>query len=566
MKKVIILTVLIKTIVVFIGSAQSISFENLEYKVDSLVALQHSNGQPGGVVGILSGDDVVLKKTFGIKDLEQNKPVDEKTLFDIASTAKQFTALAILMLEEQGKLNLDDDIIDYLPGFPGFEHKVTIRNLIQHTSGIPSTDVLRLFAGWSLDETWTQQDEIELIQRYSQLNFEPNEKHVYSNAGYSLLATIVEEVSGMRFSEFLAENIFSPLQMNNSLVYDERYQEKELLSTAIGYRRANDGFIPFSTTEDFNYGGGSIYTSLDDMVKWGQALFSSAILSDNVIERISYPYNTLNDGDTLDYTYGFYSREYKGIRMVDHSGGTLGFRSQFMIFPEENLLVFVLLNNEGINSRRLAMGIVDFLLIDKMVEEEVAQRTEIELDSEAIKPFEGIYRLPEGMELSFFLEKDTFWLSIPGSGTFQLFAESENEFFLKAFNAQSKFVKDDKGNVNEMIWREGGKDYTSPRVKEPLPPTVEELEKYAGKYHQAELDAKYSVKFEDGTLTIYTPETFKKYLGFNSVNLNNMRDDIFVAERWLGMIEFTRNDEGEISGLIFHNVGRLQNLKLVKLQ
>ncbi len=565
MKKLIILTVLIKTIVVFIGNAQNISFESLDHKVDSLIALQHSEGQPGGVIGVLSEDNVVLKKSFGIKNLEQNKPVDENTLFDIASTAKQFTALAILMLEEQGKLNLDDDIIDYLPGFPGFEHKVTIRNLIHHTSGIPSTDVLRLFAGWSLDEKWTQQDEIELIQRYSHLNFEPNEKHVYSNAGYSLLATIVEEVSGVRFSEFLAENIFTPLEMNNSLVYDERYIKKELKGAAIGYRRTNDGFVPFSTTEDFNYGGGSVYTSLDDMVKWGQALFSSAILSENVIEKISYPYYTLNDGDTLIYTYGFYSREHKGIRMVDHSGGTLGFRSQFMIFPEENLLVFVLLNNEGINSRRLAMGIVDFLLGDKMVEEQVAQRTEIELDSEAIKPFEGIYRLPEGMELNFFLEKDTFWLSIPGSGTFQLFAESENEFFLKAFNAQSKFVKDVEGNVNEMIWREGGKDYISPRVEKPVPPTARELEKYAGKYHQTELDATYTVKFEDGTLIIYTPETFMKYLGFSSVGLNHMRDDIFVAERWLGMLEFTRNEEDKVNGLVLRNVGRLQNLRLVKL-
>lgn len=565
MKRVIILTVLIKSLVVFIVGAQNVSVKELEHKIDSLIALQHNDGEPGGVIGILSGDNVLLKKSFGIKDLEQNKPVDENTLFDIASTAKQFTAFAILTLEDQGKLSLDDDIIDYLSGFPGFEHKVTIRNLIQHTSGIPSTDVLRLFAGWSLDETWTQQDEIELIQRYSHLNFKPNSKHVYSNAGYSLLAKIVEEVSGMRFSEFLAENIFAPLEMNNSLVYDERYKEKELEGAAIGYRRGDDGFVPFSTTEDFNYGGGSIYTSLDDLIKWGRALFSSAILNNNIIEVISNPYNTLEDGDTLIYTYGFYSRKYKGIRMVDHSGGTLGFRSQFMIFPDENLLVFVLLNNEGINSRRIALSIVDLMLGDKMVEDAVAQRTAIELDSESIKPFEGIYRLPEGMELTFELERDTFWLKIPSQPKFQLFAESENKFFLKAFNAQCTFLIGDDGKVSEMIWREGGKDYISPRVEKPEPPTANELEKYAGQFYQTELDAEYSVNFEEGILTLHTPETFKIYLGFDSVELMHMRDDIFVADKWLGMIEFTRNGIGEVNGLILRNVGRLQNLRFVKL-
>ncbi len=565
MKKVIILTVLIKTVVVFIGSAQNISAGNLEHKVDSLVAVQFSDGQPGGVIGVLSAEGVLLNKTFGIMDMERNSPVDNNTLFDIASTAKQFTVFAILMLEEQGRLGLDDDIIDYLPGFPGFEHTVTIRNLIQHTSGIPSTDVVRLFAGWSLDETWTQQDEIDLIQRYPFLNFDPNEKHVYSNAGYSLLAKIVESVSGQRFSEFLAENIFAPLGMNNSLVYDERYKEKELKGAAIGYRRAGENFVPFSTTEDFNYGGGSIYTSLDDMVKWGQALFSSAILNENVIEKISFPYNTLNNGDTLFYTYGFYSSKHKGIRMVDHSGGTLGFRSQFMIFPEEELLVFVLLNNESINSRRIAMGIVDLILGDKMVQEEVAQRTEIEPDSEVIKPFEGIYRLPEGMELTLHLEKDTFWLHIPGSGKFQLFAESENKFFLKEFDAQCTFLADSDGKVTEMIWTEGGKDYISPRVENPERPTKEELAKFAGRFHQPELDAGYSVNFEEGTLTLYTPETFMKYLGFDSVDLIHMRDDVFVAERWLGMIEFTRDDNDKVNGFIFRNVGRLQNMRLAKL-
>jgi len=565
MKRVIILTLLIKTMVVFIGSAQSISAEHLEYKVDSLVALQHSDGQPGGVIGILSGDDVVLKKSFGIKDLEQNKLVDENTLFDIASTSKHITAFAILMLEYQGKLNLDDNIIDYLPGFPGFEHEVTIRHLLQHTSGIPSTDVLRLFAGWSLDETWTHQDEIDLIKRYFHLNFKPNTKHVYSNAGYSLLATIVESVSGQRFAEFVEENIFMPLQMNSSVVYDEKYREKELAGAAIGYRKTGEGFTPFSTTDGFSYGSGNVFVSLDDMISWGKNIFSPDIISDNILEKISNPYNTLEDGDTINYTYGFYSRKYKGVRMVDHSGGSLGFRSQFMVFPDENLLVLMMLNNEGINSRQLAMGIVDLMLADKLVDEVDEERTVVEPDNKAIKPFEGIYRLPEGMELTFELERDTFWLKIPGQPKFQLFAGSENKFFLEAFNAQCTFLQDEDGKVNEMIWREGGKDYIAPRVEKPVPPTDKELAKYAGQFHQTELDAEYSVHFEEGTLTLYTPETFKKYLGFESVDLMHMRDDIFVAERWLGMIEFTRNGDGEIDGMVLRNVGRLQNLRFVKL-
>lgn len=545
----------------FSSVSNRIDKEILKQKIDSLMLIEVGENQAGGAIGILSGDKVLLKSAYGLMNIEQHSAIDENTAFNISSVTKQFTAYAILMLQQEGKLNLDDNISNYLPKLPAYKEDISIRNLIQHTSGIASTDVLRLFAGLPFDGSWDQKSEIDLIMSYPQLNFTPNSKYVYSNGGYSLLAQIVENVSGMKYSEFLKKNVLFPLSMNATFVNDN--PKTNLSNCATGYKKEKEIFIKFSSHEDTSYGAGNIYSSLNDMIAWGQNILSQKFGVDDYFNKITHPYNTLINGDSIFYTYGFNIGNHKGIKMVEHSGGNPGFRSQFIIFPDEELILILLFNTESINTRRLAFKITDLLLADKLKDEESKQRVEIKIDFEELNSFKGYYQMPDGMRLGFVLEQDLFWLVLPGNEKFQLYAESPTKFFLKAFNAQCTFIKNNDGLVNEMIWHQGGEDYKAGRAEEREPLSYEELALFTGNYYHNILNVEYPLVLLDGILTLKVPDTFKTYLGFEHAKLNHIGGDKFLSDR-LGIIEFTRNSENQINGLVLLDVGRLQNILFMK--
>ena len=562
MKTSFLVILLLQSVLIFTADAQTYSAAKLNHEVDSLMTLLNAEGNPGGAIGILSGDDILLAKGYGLANTDKTLTIGNTTTFDIASVSKQFTAFAIMLLEEEGKVRLDNDIRTYLPYLPEYEHKITVRNLLQHTSGIASTDVLRLFGGMSLDENWDQQNEIELIRQYPHLNFSPNTRRVYSNAGYALLAGIVKEVSGMGFSEYMENNIFEPLGMTSALVYSDPAIKLE--NNALGYKIVDGNPVMVSSTTDFSYGSGNIYINLNDMIRWGQNFLSAKVGNPELIRRILTPYNTLENGDSIYYTYGFNVSNYKGVKMVEHSGGVPGFRNQFMMFPDENLTIILMFNNESINTRRLANSIADILLAGKIVQETPKPRIEVEINFEKANQFAGNYQMEDGMELGFNVERDTFWLLLPGDERFQLFAEKENSFFLKAFDAQCTFINAPDGDGYEMIWHQGGSSFSAKKAGEKVLLTHDEIALYAGKYYQKDLKVEYPVLFANGKLTMYTPPTFKKYLGFDTVELSHISGDRFLTGN-LGVIEFTRDSSNSINGFILLDVGRLQNVRFVLL-
>ncbi|MFW5792955.1 MAG: serine hydrolase [Bacteroidota bacterium] len=534
---------------------------NLSQKIDSIISLQHTAGQPGGVIGVISGSDVVVKKSFGIMDVENNKAITETTLFDIASVAKQFTAFAILLLEQDGKIELDRDIRYYLPDMPDYGHIITVRHLMQHTSGVASTDWLRLLSGIPFDVKWTQQDEIDIIYKYSCLNFEPNTKHVYSNSGYSLLAEIVNSASGMPLPGFLKKNVFTPLSMETAIIYYSPDIEQK--NTAFGYEMLDDKAVLISSSEDYSYGQGNIFASLNDMINWGQNFITPKVGGHELVNRMLTKYNTLENGDSLSYTYGFYVSTYKGVKMVSHSGGIPGFRSRITIFPDDELVVITMLNNESINSRAIATGVAELFLADRIFVKEVAPRIAVDLNYEKIEKYAGNYKMPDGMELEFAFELDTFWLLLPGDQKFELFAESDNEFFLKDFDAQVTFIDGSDGEVNEIIWHQGGNDYHASRTSEKVLLSIEEIASFAGDYYHPDLSTDYNVIFEDEQLKIIPPATFERYFRASIIPLNHVNGNIFATDRF-GMVEFTRNSDKDVIGFVMLDIGRLQNVKFVR--
>jgi hypothetical protein len=231
-----------------------------------------------------------------------------------------------------------------------------------------------------------------------------------------------------------------------------------------------------------------------------------------------------------------------------------------MIFPDDNLIIILMFNNESINTRRLANGIADILLSDKIVEEITKPRIEVEYDPEKVLGFAGNYQMEDGMELAFEVKSDTFWLVLPDNARFQLFAENEYKFFLKVFDAQCTFVPAQDGEVNNMIWHQGGGDYKAIRVENKVLLSAEELARYAGRYYQKDLRVEYPLICENGKLSLSTPPTFLNYLGFDAVDLNHINGDKFLTNK-LGVLEFTRDENNHVNGFVLLDVGRLQNLR-----
>lgn len=557
MKKVILLLIIISVSIATKASTM-VKARNQMEKIDSLVSLQFSENQPGGVIAVLSSSNILFKKSYGVMDVDQNIKNDENTLFDQASIAKQFTAFAIMLLEQEGKLNLDEDIRKYISDLPYYEHTITVRNLLQHTSGIASTDWLRLMSDVGFDEVWYHDDEVRLTKQYSQLNFKPNSQHVYSNGGYSLLASIVEEVSGMPFGDFMKKNIFDPLGMKTAMVYS--HPNLDLKNDAVGYRVAEGKPVKVSSTTDYSYGSGNLWASLNDMITWGQNFLSPKVGNAEMISRITNKYNSLENGDSIIYTYGFYVRKYKGVKMVDHQGGIPGFRNYFMLFPDDNLIIIASFNNESVNARGIVNGIADLLLADRIVEQPTKPRVEVEVNIELAKSFVGTYELTDGMELTFEIERDTFWLVYPGNRKFQLFAEDDYNLFFKAFNASCTFIKSDNGEVNKLVWHQRGSSTDGVRLNERISLSIDDIKTFEGRYIHRDLNMEYPVTFEDGKLHVQTPSTFKKYMGIEKLELSHVNGDKFLTNGF-GILRFTRDENNNVNGFMMPELGRLQNVR-----
>jgi CubicO group peptidase (beta-lactamase class C family) len=220
-----------------------------------------------------------------------------------------------------------------------------IWQLLHHTSGIPSTDNLRLFTGLSLENPWDVGDEMAMINVYQRLNFKPNDEHIYSNAGYFLLTRIIEKITGQSFSTCITEKIFKPLNMKTAIIYDT--PGKVIYNMASGYKKTGENFAEVNTSGESIYGSTNLYASVNDLINWSVNLTTMSVGGKQLVGRLFNPADKLNNGDTINYTYGLFVWKHRGLKIVDHGGFTMGFKTQITHIPEAGLTVFVLSNNEN---------------------------------------------------------------------------------------------------------------------------------------------------------------------------------------------------------------------------
>lgn len=555
MKKILILSLL------FVGSfGLKGQTTDLTIKIDSLLGSQIMTGTPGGAVGVVKDGKVLYKKVFGLANLDYRIPVTDSTVFNLASVSKQFTAFLVLLLEKEGKLKLDDTIQKYIPELKSYGYPVTLRELLHHTSGIPTYDVLQLFAGIPSEMPWNAEDEFSLIQSYHKLNFKPNDEYLYSNDGYFLLARVIEKVTGMPYSQCIREKIFGPLDMRTATIYDS--PGKVIINRASGYKKVGEEFSKTNTEGNSNYGYSNVYVSVNDMINWTVNLTSKSLGGEKLVDRLFHPTDTLNNGDTIKYTYGFDINNRYGVQQVYHEGGTDGFRAFLTHFPESGLSVFVMANGETSDHGSLSDKISDFLLKDALKPGIKKEHKEMNINKELFQLYKGSYLLSDGNVLNFNIVNDTFKLIIPDAPKFVMYPEKENEFFLKDFDAQCTFVKDSMGKVDEIVWHQSGQNFKGSRTTVPKPLAQKELQSYSGKYEIPELNVIYSIYEKDNELIMTLPKTFKVFNIYPSITLTHRSGDIFYGR--LDKVEFKRNKEGKVTGFIIADVGRLRNIEFTK--
>lgn len=327
--------------------------------VNTLVAKFDGPDAPGVSVAVYRAGDVIYSKAVGMADLEHNVPLTTSSAFDIASMSKQFTAMAVVLLHEDGRLSLDDEIQKFIPEVHSEGKRVTIRELLQHTSGIRDYLDLMELAGKDPDNRVVSQSEVlDIIATQRQLNFSPRDAFRYENTSYALMATLVQRVSGKSLREFAAERIFRPLDMNSTQFRDEHTDL--IRNRACGYEPRDSGWSGVTPIYD-EVGDGGVWTTVEDLAKWDKNFYQPRVGGTQAIQLL-LSQATLNNGLEMSYALGLFVEKYRGFIMVQHGGVDPGYRAQMLRFPTQQLTVAVLANNPAYDVEGLARQIADVFL------------------------------------------------------------------------------------------------------------------------------------------------------------------------------------------------------------
>ncbi|HLY18484.1 MAG TPA: serine hydrolase [Bryobacteraceae bacterium] len=405
-----------------------------------------------GSVLVARGSQVLLNKAYGSANLEWDVPNSPSTKFRLGSVTKQFTAASILLLQERGKLKIEDPVKKYMADAPAAWDQVTIYHLLTHTSGIPSFTSFPDYRKWEPFAA-TPAEEVARF-RDKPLEFTPGEKWNYSNSGYVLLGFLIEKVAGVTYEKFVRDNIFAPVDMRDS-GYDSN--SAIIARRASGYTPdkdglANTGFIHMSIP----FSAGSLYSTTGDLLKWEQGLFGGKVLSPASLEIMTRPYKN-------NYACGLFVETKNGHKKIEHGGGIEGFNTELAYYPDDKLTVIVLANVNGSAPGDIAGKLA--ALVHGETVKLPTERKEVVVDSKVLAGYVGTYDM-DGAKMRITLDGSQLSAKLGDQPVFPIFPESESAFFLKVVDAQIEFQKDAAGAVTGLLLHQGGRDVKARRVSE----------------------------------------------------------------------------------------------------
>jgi CubicO group peptidase (beta-lactamase class C family) len=366
--------------------------------VDEVFSDLTKAGSPGCALGVYRDGKIVYANGYGLANLEENAAITPRSVLDIGSTSKQFTAASILLLEKQGKLSVNDDIRKYIPELPNYGQKITIVHLLNHTSGLRDYLTLMELAGINIDSVTTDEDALQMIFRQKALNFAPGSDWLYSNTGFFLLSVIVKRVSGKTLRDFAAENIFTPLEMTHTQYRDDH--TSLIANRAMAYdAKEKGGGYSLDVSYFEQTGDGAVHTSVEDLLKWDENFYSGQIGGKDFLAEIQEQ-GKLNDGKVLDYAKGLFIADYRGLHAVSHGGSWGGYRAELLRFPEQHFSVACLCNLGSASPSNRAHWVADIYLASLMKPKEEKkkeskdderQKAEIRLTEEQLRDYLGDY-------------------------------------------------------------------------------------------------------------------------------------------------------------------------------
>jgi len=415
--------------------------QSLNSQVDVLFAEWDLETSPGCALGVVKDGELVYAKGYGSADLEHNIPITPSTVFYIASVSKQFVTMSVLLLEEQGKINLDDEIQVYLPDFPRYDSPLTIRHFIHHTSGVRDYLTLWALAGNDYLDYVDKDAVYRLIKRQKTLNFTPGERYLYSNSCYFMLAMIVEKASGESIREFARKNIFEPLEMNDSHFHDNNLhivKNRAFSYSPAGEDSPNDDFDNLIMRFDL-VGSGGVYSTINDLYKWDQNFYRNKLGKGGpeIINKM-HEDGVLNNGKSANYAFALHNDTYRGLKTVSHGGSLAGYRTQHIRFPEQDFSVILLGNISSFRSASMAKKVANVYLADVLqpFTEEAPKAILVSSDEEKefsianLSQYAGIY-YSEELDVVYKLseEKGSLLLSVKDNNPLKLTSTELDTFF-----------------------------------------------------------------------------------------------------------------------------------------
>ncbi len=523
-------------------------------RIDSVFSDMNRSDRPGCSLAIFQGGETTYAKGYGMGNLEYGIALSPRSVFHIASISKQFTAFAVELLVAEGLVSWDDDIRTYVPEIPEYGSTITLRHLVHHTSGIRDQWDLLYMAGWRWEaDLVTQGDAIDLMSRQRSLNFEPGDEYLYSNSGFTLLAAVVERVSGLSLREFTRQRIFEPLGMSSTHFHDDH--ETIVRDRAYGYRHDDEEGWKISIPDFAIVGASSLFTTVEDMAMWN-ANFSEQAVGDEAVFGRLLTKGVLNSGDEISYAHGIAVSEYRGLQTVGHGGADAGYRSNYLQFTEEDVAIVCFCNFAAANPGGYVRQVADILLEGQLApapEETASPVVDLDRWAESFEAIAGFYQDPlTDIPLSIFVHERQGRITRGQQrpqGSVQLIPLGDNRYKVGTQD-DTITVEMSNGRPTALVGDERRYTFVGNTAMQV------DREDYLGTYESDELGTEYRFEADTGDVRLLL-----KHRKHDPVSLRpGFRDAFFVGGNWL---VFHRGSGGSVTGCTWSD-GRVRKVEFTR--
>jgi CubicO group peptidase (beta-lactamase class C family) len=511
-------------------------------KVDKIFSEWNTTGSPGCAVAVIKDGHIIYERGYGMANLELGIAITPQFVFDIGSVSKQITAMSILLLAQDHKLSLDDDIRKYLPEIPDYGSTITIRHMLHHTSGLRNYDDLFDVEGIPEADLTTDRDAMELIVRQKGVNFKPGEEFLYSDTNFFLMSMIVKRITGQSLRQFAQDRIFGPLGMTSTHFHDDHTMIVPRRAT--GYAPHAEGGFEMDMSNFEQLGDGSVMTTVEDLFKWDQNFEHPVVGGAEAIRQITTP-GILNNGQRIPYGMGLFIDHYRGLNWWHHSGEWVGYRAALSRFPDQHFSTLVTCNCVGsMDPMGMAKRVADLYLADNFGQ---ANSTEspAKVPIATLQQYAGAYWSEKNGALRRFIVQDGRLLMVGPGMSYEMLPLGPGQFELVEPDSEhrDKYVfRTKNGGGSELETSEGGVPVVYQAVRG-SGPDVSHLSDYVGTYMNDELHSTWNLVVQNGKL-------IRQQWMSEDQKLEPSFPDGFIADLSEGqfLMHFVRDRNGRVTG------------------